>query len=35
VRAGTECGMGFVGYHDLQKGDQIECFEVEEIQRTL
>jgi translation initiation factor IF-2 len=35
VRAGTECGMGFVGYHDLQVGDQIECFEVEEVQRKL
>lgn len=35
VRAGTECGMGFVGYHDLQKGDLIECFTVEEIERKL
>lgn len=35
VRAGTECGMGFIGYHDLQVGDQIECFEVEEIERRL
>jgi translation initiation factor IF-2 len=35
VRAGTECGMGFIGYHDLQVGDQIECFEVEEIERKL
>lgn len=35
VRAGTECGMGFENYHDLQVGDQIECFTVEEIKRTL
>jgi len=35
VRAGTECGMGFIGYHDLQVGDQIECFEVEEVERKL
>ncbi|MFW6299931.1 MAG: translation initiation factor IF-2 [Oceanicaulis sp.] len=35
VRAGTECGMGFIGYHDLQVGDQIECFQVEEIKREL
>jgi translation initiation factor IF-2 len=35
VRAGTECGMGFIGYHDLQVGDQIECFQVEEIKRNL
>jgi translation initiation factor IF-2 len=35
VQVGQECGMGFVGYHDLQKGDVIECFEVETIQRAL
>jgi translation initiation factor IF-2 len=35
VRAGMECGMGFVGYHDLQKGDQIECFDVVEVERKL
>lgn len=35
VRAGTECGMGFIGYHDLQQGDQIECFEVTEVARKL
>jgi translation initiation factor IF-2 len=35
VRAGTECGMAFENYDDLQKGDQIECFEVVEVARTL
>ncbi|PWE18318.1 translation initiation factor IF-2 [Marinicauda salina] len=35
VRAGTECGMAFVNYQDIQKGDQIECFEVEEVERKL
>jgi translation initiation factor IF-2 len=35
VRAGMECGMGFAGYHDLQKGDQIECFDVIEVERKL
>ncbi|MBO6763334.1 translation initiation factor IF-2 [Maricaulis sp.] len=35
VRAGTECGMAFENYDDLQKGDQIECFEVVEIARKL
>ncbi|HEY1629732.1 MAG TPA: translation initiation factor IF-2 [Rhizomicrobium sp.] len=35
VQTGQECGMGFTGYHDLQKGDVIECFEVETIQRAL
>ena len=35
VHAGQECGMGFVNYHDLQKGDQIECFDVTEVERKL
>jgi|GEM_PF-245516 len=35
VQAGMECGMGFEGYHDLRKGDQIECFTVEMIEREL
>jgi translation initiation factor IF-2 len=35
VRAGTECGMGFENYHDIQVGDKIECFTVEEFKRTL
>lgn len=35
VQAGMECGMGFAGYHDLRKGDQIECFTVEMLDRKL
>jgi len=35
VNAGQECGMGFLKYHDLQKGDRIECFTVAEIKRAL
>ena len=35
VVAGQECGMAFENYQDLQKGDQIECFEVEKVARTL
>ena len=35
VREGMECGMSFENYQDLKKGDVIECFEVEEIARTL
>ena len=35
VRAGTECGMAFENYQDIQVGDKIECFTVEEIKRTL
>src|SRR5271165_5643313 len=35
VREGYECGMAFENYHDIQTGDVIECFEIEEIVRTL
>ncbi len=35
VKAGTECGMGFVNYNDMKVGDVIEVYEVEEIERTL
>src|SRR6201998_4915437 len=35
VQSGQECGMGFANYQDMQKGDVIECFDVETIQRAL
>lgn len=35
VISGTECGMGFKNYHDIKKGDQIECFDVTHVKRTL
>jgi translation initiation factor IF-2 len=35
VKDGTECGMAFANYHDLQAGDVIECFDVEEVARQL
>ena len=35
VQSGMECGMGFKNYHDLREGDEIECFEVEMIDREL
>ncbi len=35
VKEGYECGMAFENYTDIQAGDVIECFEVEEIARTL
>jgi len=35
VREGYECGMAFENYENIQAGDVIECFEVEEITRTL
>ncbi len=35
VQNGQECGMAFANYQDMQKGDVIEAFEVETIQRAL
>ena len=35
INAGQECGMAFENYEDLKQGDVIECYEVEEIARTL
>ncbi len=35
VPAGQECGMAFANYQDIREGDEIECFNVEIIQRTL
>ncbi|WP_206859243.1 translation initiation factor IF-2 [Lysobacter changpingensis] len=35
VRSGTECGIGVKAYNDVKPGDQIECFERIEVQRTL
>ena len=35
VRAGTECGIGVKDYNDVKVGDQIECYEKVEVQRTL
>ena len=35
VRAGLECGLNLKGYNDIEVGDQLEVFEVQEIARTL
>ncbi|MCA8902447.1 MAG: hypothetical protein KDA53_14490, partial [Hyphomonas sp.] len=35
VSSGMECGMAFERYEDIRQGDKIECFQVEEIARTL
>ena len=35
VTAGQECGMSFANYQDIREGDQIECFQVELIERRL
>jgi translation initiation factor IF-2 len=35
VNQGYECGMAFENYQDIQSGDVIECFEMEEVARSL
>lgn len=35
VKSGLECGMAFENYEDIRQGDQIECFEVQELARTV
>jgi translation initiation factor IF-2 len=35
VKEGFECGMAFENYENILKGDIIECFEMEEVARTL
>jgi translation initiation factor IF-2 len=35
VKQGMECGMAFTNYQDIREGDQIECFQVELIERKL
>jgi translation initiation factor IF-2 len=35
VREGYECGMAFENYQDIQQGDRIECYELEEVAREL
>ena len=35
VKSGLECGMAFENYEDIRASDQIECFEVEELARTV
>ena len=35
VQSGQECGMAFENYDDIRKGDIIEIFEREEVQRQL
>jgi translation initiation factor IF-2 len=35
VQEGYECGMAFENYDNIQVGDVIECFELEEVARAL
>jgi len=35
VREGYECGMAFENYEDIREGDQIECYEMEQVARSL
>jgi translation initiation factor IF-2 len=35
VNAGQECGMAFENYQDMRAGDIIECYRVEQVQRSL
>ena len=35
VQSGQECGMAFHNFQDIKPGDQIECFTLETIKRSL
>lgn len=35
VKSGFECGLSLKNYNDIQEGDQLEVFEVQEVARTL
>ncbi len=35
VRAGFECGLSLKNYGEIEEGDQLEIFEVQEVARTL
>ncbi|HEY1427132.1 MAG TPA: translation initiation factor IF-2 [Caulobacteraceae bacterium] len=35
VTSGQECGMAFQGFQDIKPGDFIECFNLEEVKRSL
>jgi translation initiation factor IF-2 len=35
VKAGFECGLSLKNYNDIEVGDQLEIFEVQEIARTM
>ena len=35
VKTGFECGLTMKNYNDLQEGDQLEVYEIQEVARTL
>lgn len=35
VKSGFECGLSLKNFNDIQEGDQLEIFEVQEVARTL
>ncbi|ELL01753.1 translation initiation factor IF-2 [Neisseria meningitidis] len=35
VRMGFECGLMIKGYNEIMEGDQLECFNIVEVARTL
>ncbi|HWU85326.1 MAG TPA: translation initiation factor IF-2, partial [Rhodocyclaceae bacterium] len=35
VREGFECGLNLKGFNDIEVGDQLEVFEIQEVARTL
>jgi len=35
VKAGFECGLSLKNYNDVNKGDQLEVYEIVEVSRTL
>src|SRR3954469_14028130 len=35
VKSGFECGLSLKGYNDVEKGDQLEVYEIVEVSRTL
>ena len=35
VRMGFECGLILKGYNEIMEGDQLECFDIVEVARTL
>ncbi|MCP5279546.1 MAG: translation initiation factor IF-2 [Thiobacillus sp.] len=35
VKAGFECGLSLKNFNEIEEGDQLECYEVVEVARTL